>query len=179
MAPGLSTGVLTVSGSVTLQGTALMELDRLATLKSDRLAAGSIEYGGTLVLTNIGAKLDSGDTFTLFSGTLSGSFSAISGPDLWPGLALDTTALNSGVISITGTMIPPQVSGGVSGTNFVLTGSGGLAGTAYVVVAAPSVTTPMVWTPIATNTFAAGGLFTTSVPIDPGVSMRYFSIRVP
>ena len=69
-------GTLTVTNSLNLGGTTWMKLNRSAVQNSDRLVATNINYGGTLVVTNIGAPLQMGDTFTLFSSpnTLNGAF---------------------------------------------------------------------------------------------------------
>lgn len=182
VAPGLSAGVLTVSGSVTLQGTTVMELARATgTVTNDRLNAASIALGGTLTLTNIGATLQSGDTYTLFGGGLSGGFGAITPPALWPGLTLDTSALNTlGRISIAGTMIPPQVTAAISGGNFVLNGTGGVEGATCYVVGSTNVALALnSWTRVATNVFNASGNVTISVPIDPAVTNRFYRLQAP
>ena len=180
VAPGLSTGVLTVSNSVTLAGTARMELDRFAAIKNDRLNAAAITFsGGALILTNIGALLQSGDSFTLFGGSLSGSIGSVTPPALWPGLSLNTSSLNSaGTVSIVGTIIPPQiVSSGISGTNFVLSGSGGLAGVPCYVVASTNVALPLAnWTRVATNAFNASGNVSISIPISPNVPKSFYRL---
>gem|GEM_PF-1666486 len=74
-------GVLTVMGNVTLGGITLFELDRAASPNSDRLVANSIAGGGQLIVTNIGATLQAGDTFQLFSQPVSG-FSSVTLPPL-------------------------------------------------------------------------------------------------
>ena len=51
-------------------GTTWMKLNRSGSPTSDKLVSlhSTITYGGTLVVTNIGGRLQAGDTFTLFSG---------------------------------------------------------------------------------------------------------------
>ncbi len=92
VAPGIpSVGALTptlgtlTAGNVTLAGTALIKLNRTAAPTSDKLSATSIVVspGATLTVTNIGStNLVAGDTFTLFSTRVSGSFSTIILPAL-------------------------------------------------------------------------------------------------
>ncbi|HEX5218341.1 MAG TPA: autotransporter-associated beta strand repeat-containing protein [Verrucomicrobiae bacterium] len=103
--PGFSTGVLTVNGSAQLGGVTTMEVSRGTTPNSDRLAATSVTFGGDLVVTNIGGILAPGDTFQLFAGTISGTFSSITLPNLnCPTLSWNTSNLGvNGTISVTGT----------------------------------------------------------------------------
>ena len=75
VSPGASIGTLTVTNVATLSGTTYMELNRTnGGLTNDVLVAGSIVYGGTLTVTNLGPNLVAGDRFVLFSGPFSGSF---------------------------------------------------------------------------------------------------------
>ena len=99
------TNTLTVSGSPTLAGTLQMGLNKGAALASSKLSVGSasLTYGGTLVVTNLGATaLALGDTFTLFSaGGYSGAFTGFTLPDLAANLAWDVTGLtNNGAITV-------------------------------------------------------------------------------
>jgi hypothetical protein len=103
-------------------------------------------------------------------------------PPLWPGLSWNTSALNSsGIISVTGTRLPPQITAeGVSGANFVISGSGGLVGATYYVLATNNVAAPLAtWPRIATNVFDASGNFSASIPIDPNAPNRFFTIQAP
>jgi fibronectin-binding autotransporter adhesin len=74
--PGFSVGTLTVTNAVTLGGAAVFELDRAGSPNSDRIVAKLFTGGGTLAVTNIGAGLQAGDTFQLFSTNISG-FAAV------------------------------------------------------------------------------------------------------
>jgi hypothetical protein len=76
--PGDKIGTLNVSGNVTLAGTLLLELNRTNTPSNcDHLtASGSITYGGTLAVTNVGPALQVGNIFQLFSSGVSG-FTAV------------------------------------------------------------------------------------------------------
>jgi hypothetical protein len=149
---------------------------------NDVLKAATISLGGTLNVTNLAGTLTSGDSFKLFSGSLSGSITTGSLPPLWPGLSWNTSTVNSaGVISVAGTRQPPQITAqSVSGGNFVISGSGGLAGAPYYVVATNDISIPLAtWPRIATNVFDASGNFSISIPIDPSVPNRFFSIQTP
>jgi autotransporter-associated beta strand protein len=106
--PGGNTGTLTVTNSITLGGTAWMKLNRANSPNSDQLvsSSGAISYGGTLVVTNIGATLQIGDSFTLFSPNGAGSFTlALPTAYTW-----DTSQLNAhGAITVTGVVTPPSI----------------------------------------------------------------------
>jgi autotransporter-associated beta strand protein len=78
-----NTATLTVSGSLTLGGATLLNLNRANTPNSDELVAPSIAAGGTLTVnaaTNLGSALVAGDTFRLFSTAVSGAFTSVSLP---------------------------------------------------------------------------------------------------
>ncbi len=101
LSPGTSIGTLTFGTNLTLAGTNLMEIDRGAGPNADLIIASAITNGGALVVTNLGAALQSGDTFNLFDGTLVGVFSSVTLPTLGAGLGWDTTALyTTGVITV-------------------------------------------------------------------------------
>jgi fibronectin-binding autotransporter adhesin len=80
VAPGFSIGTLTVTNTVALGGSTLMELNRSVAPNSDRLVSPAITSGGALVVTNIGVGLQAGDTFQLFSTALAGSFASVELP---------------------------------------------------------------------------------------------------
>lgn len=87
MAPGASIGTLTLNTPPVFGGTNFMEIDRNGgSPLADQivLTSGVLNYAGTLVVSNTGAPLLSGDTFTLFSspGGYSGSFAATNLPAL-------------------------------------------------------------------------------------------------
>ena len=92
VSPGGSIGELSVA-SISLGGTTIMEVDA-ANHTNDvlRAMAGSITYGGTLVITNIGPVTGS-NTFQLFSGTLVGTFGNIITPTIG-GVTWDTSNIN-------------------------------------------------------------------------------------
>jgi hypothetical protein len=66
--PGASVGTLHVANNVTLGGKLLLELNRTNAPNHDVLISdlGTITYGGTLTVTNIGEALQVNDTFQLF-----------------------------------------------------------------------------------------------------------------
>lgn len=68
----------------------------------------------------------------------------------------------------------------LSGSNLILSGSGALAGATYYVLASTNMTLSPValWNKISTNTFAAAGTFTNSIPIDPSFPQEFFAIAM-
>ncbi len=94
LAPGTSIGTLTLSNAATLNSLALMEINRTNAQTADRLllTSGTVTYGGTLTVTNLGTALQGGDIFTLFSApATSGVFAATNLPTLAADLNWRTT----------------------------------------------------------------------------------------
>ncbi len=105
LSPGASIGTMTISGAgtSTLGGTTFIEIDRNGGApQADKLAlnVGSLSYGGTLTVTNIGAAVQAGDVFTLFSAqSYSGDFSTYILPPLGAG-----TNWYTGMLATNGTL---------------------------------------------------------------------------
>ncbi len=114
LAPGNNAiGTLTFRGNLTFGAgsTAAMEIQKITGAKDLADAAGTITYGGTLVVTNLAGTLANGDSFKIFNAAVyAGSFNALNLPPLAGGLTWSTAALNtSGTLSVViGTaQIPP------------------------------------------------------------------------
>jgi hypothetical protein len=91
ISPGSSgIGTLTLNSAPIFAGTNLMAVDRNGgSPLADKVAltTGTLTYGGTLTVTNAGATLAGGETFTLFSApSYAGAFSVINLPALGAGL---------------------------------------------------------------------------------------------
>ena len=94
LSPGASIGMLTVTNVLTLQGTNVVDVDTGAVPSSDRVNAGVVLYGGTLVVNNLGPALASGNSFKLFNAAAYvGAFAAIIPDKPGEGLAWDTDSL--------------------------------------------------------------------------------------
>jgi autotransporter-associated beta strand protein len=104
IAPGDSAiGTLTFNNALTLAGLDTMELNRANSQNADLIndVGSGITLGGTLTVNNIGAALVLGDTFNLFDGTISGTFSTINLPTLDSSLQWDESQLyNNGIIDV-------------------------------------------------------------------------------
>lgn len=118
ISPGASIGTLTLNTPPVLNGTNFMEIDRNGgSPLADKivLTSGVLAYGGTLAVSNTGAALMPGDTFTLFSspGGYSGSFATTNLPALENGRVwyLGDLAIN-GTITVVDpiTNAPPGIS---------------------------------------------------------------------
>jgi autotransporter-associated beta strand protein len=183
LAPGnIGVGVLTVSNTVVLNSdaTTVMELNRAGTPNVNSLAAATVMCGGTLTVTNSGAPLLAGDTFTLFSnGSVSGTFAVTNLPALTDtNLFWDTSLLGSGIIKVGSSTAPtPAITApSVSGTNFTLQVAASQSGFDYVLQATPTLA-PTAWVNIQTNAGNGGTLGFTN-PIAPGTSQEFFRISV-
>ena len=147
------------------------------TPSADLISATTLSFGGTLTVTNLGGALQAGDSFQLFSGSITGMFAATNLPALLPtNLFWDASKLNSqGIISValepaaTPTILPPSR----NGTNLILQ-AGSQTGFNYVLQSTAQLA-PADWTPIQTN--AGGGLLTFIIPVNGG-SQQFFRLCV-
>jgi autotransporter-associated beta strand protein/T5SS/PEP-CTERM-associated repeat protein len=124
LSAGASIGTMTLGATPSLGGTVLAEVDRNnGTPLADRIVVtGSpLVYGGTLAITNTGAALQVGDTFTLFNASgYSGTFTLVS---MTPG---QEVVWNTSNLAQNGTITVSSVSSKpVTGTNIVAVVTGG------------------------------------------------------
>jgi hypothetical protein len=177
-----STGTLSASNNITLNGNTLMKLDGSGV--SDAVASSTaIAYGGTLTLVNIsGAPLAVGNSFQLFSApSMTGSFSSISPATPGAGLAWDTSQLNTlGTLNVIAGASQPVVSSvRILSGNLIFSGSGGTASANYAVLTTTNVTTPLTsWTSLETNSFDATGAFSVTNAISSGTPQRYYRLKL-
>lgn len=119
-------GTLTAGASASVSGTVVMKINRAAVPASDEFIAPAVTVnpGATLTVMNIGStNFAAGDTFTLFSAPVIGTFGTITLPALpapnlyWTNkLAIDgTIAVASGISSV-----PTNITALISGGNIVL-----------------------------------------------------------
>ncbi|HEY3862417.1 MAG TPA: autotransporter-associated beta strand repeat-containing protein [Verrucomicrobiae bacterium] len=192
LAPGSASaiGTLTLAGEAgtnMLNGNTVMKLNG-DSLTSDLLySSGSLNYGGTLVLTTLSGSLAAGDSFTLFNAVdgYSGAFSSIvpSRPGFPAfGLAWNTNNLAiNGTLSIVPASVPPspKISGvSVSGTTLSIHGTNGAANEPFVLLQSASLALPLAdWTPVLTNSFDASGNFNVSIGVTNQPS-EFFTVEV-
>lgn len=185
LAPGAPIGGFDVDGTIILQGTANLQIDKSGGLRTsdEVMASGAIFYGGTLNVTHIGTDdLAAGDRFFLFDGTpYVGAFTTLNLPPLGSGLSWRNNLSMDGSIEVIAAPSPGFASIVVqSGTNVVISGTNGTPNAAYAVLAATNVALPAAsWVSIATNQFNASGQFSFTNRIVPGIPQRFFRLRVP
>lgn len=183
---GTTVGNLTVGGATRLNGQATFRIAKVGGVpQSDLLTVGSqLTYGGTLVLTNIGAEaLAAGDSFTVFAApSYAGTFSGIVPPSPGPFLAWDTSSLavNGSIKIVAVTLSPPVITGiTVAGTNVTITGTNGTAGQGFTVRSSMDVGAPLgTWSVIYSNWFG-GNSFNFTFPINPAEAERFYRLSVP
>jgi autotransporter-associated beta strand protein len=176
--PGPGIATLTVTNVVTLGGTTTLELSRP---NNDRLVAHQFNFGGTLVVTNIGGKLQAGDTFQLFSGPSAGVFLSVILPTndatgatyTWEDDTLTTGSIK--VLTATGGMAtnPTNITTSVTGTNLTLTWPTDHKG--WILQAQTNSLTGPNW-------FTVSGASSTNqftVPIDPANKSVFFRLLLP
>jgi autotransporter-associated beta strand protein len=94
LSPGETIGVLTISNSLLLSGTTLMQLNKSLGTNDQVRGLNSVTYGGVLALTNLSGTLTAADTFRLFAAaSYSGAFASLSPAVPAPGLAWNTNTL--------------------------------------------------------------------------------------
>jgi autotransporter-associated beta strand protein len=183
LAAGASVGKFTAGGSVTLQGTNVMEIDRTAGT-NDVLQGGSvIAYGGTLVISNLTDPLQAGDSFKLYNASsYSGSFNAIIPNVPGAGLVWNTSNLiTNGTLKVASAFVPrPYISSiAVSGTNIIVSGTNQTAGGNYYVLTSTNITLAVAnWTSILTQSFN-GVNFSFTNSFNPAESQRFFLLQLP
>jgi autotransporter-associated beta strand protein len=105
LAPGSSIGTLTINNNLTLGGNVLIEVNKGAVPSSDMLAVtGTLSYGGTITVANIGPALVIGDSFPVFPAGGSGTVSVTG--DAGPGQAFSLNK-TTGVISVVAALPSP------------------------------------------------------------------------
>ena len=97
LSPGTSIGTLTLNSAPVFNGTNFMEINRNGgSPLADKivLTSGTLDYGGTLVVSNAGAALVGGEVFALFSApAYSGAFADAVLPNVGAGLNWFTDSL--------------------------------------------------------------------------------------
>ncbi len=180
-------GLITFGSALTLNGTAVLDINKDNTPTADKIKGNStVALGGTLVVVNSSTTpLASGDTFDLFDGTLSGGFANVVLPTLDSGLSWNTANLAvNGTVAVEGVgSTPHPVIGGVTmpdASNFVISGTGGTSGGSFSVLGSTNPTAPRSsWTLEASGSFGGSGEFTVTVPVNPADGHKYYVISVP
>lgn len=174
-----SNNLVLASGSMTV-----MEVSRSPVTTNDQAqVAGSLFYGGTLVITNVGSSsLAAGDSFKLFNaGSYSGLFANIIPAIPALNLAWNTNNLNNGMLSIVSSPTPAPWIGEPqsNGNNLIFTAGNGVPNWTYYVVTSTNLTLPLnQWTTIATNTFDSSGDSSFTNSIDAAAPQQFYVIEL-
>jgi fibronectin-binding autotransporter adhesin len=185
LAPGNnSIGMLTFNDNLALSGgsTTVMELNKTLLTNDVAQVAGTLTYGGTLVLTNLGGTLTNGDSFKLFNAAIyNGAFTNIVPAIPAVNLAWNTNSLTNGVLKVVASPTsPPQISRLTMGANnLVFSGAGGVPNWTYYILASSNLTLPEnQWTIIATNIFDANGNFNFTNPSNPSMLQQFYLLQL-
>jgi autotransporter-associated beta strand protein len=166
--PGGPPGALAFANNLTLNGgsATVMAINKSLT-PSNAIAqiAGTVHYGGTLVISNLGTvPFSANDSFALFSAAgYGGAFTNLVPVIPAVNLAWNTNSLATGVVSVVSSPTPPPKFGTATpttGGSFIFTGTGGVPYWTYYVLASTNLGLPVAqWPVIATNTFGGNGGF--------------------
>ena len=175
LSPGTSIGTLTISNSLTLNGTTVVDV---AHTGCDKVAGiGSLTLGGTLKVV-VNGTLNGSEVFNLFAATsYSGDFTSYDLPTLPDPMTWNTTLVPSqGILKIDGGAPPqppqPTISPvTISGTNLVVSATT-VSGASYVLQSATNLTPTVIWNNESTNA-GTGGTLTINVPIEPGKPQKF------
>lgn len=180
-----SIGTLSFNNNLSLQsgGTVSVKLNKSLApgATNDEIACtGTVTFGGTLAVANLGGALQAGDSFQLFTaGSSAGNFANITGS---PGAGLSYSfnpstgvlSVVTGSAGISSLKFVGHVTISGNSVSFTQTNSG--SGTEYLLtstnVAAPLKT----WSPVWTNVLSGSGTLSTSVPnaVVPGNSRQFY-----
>jgi rhamnogalacturonan endolyase len=173
---------LTFGSSLTLSpgSTSFFEISESPTINDMVKVAGTLAFGGTLIVTNIsGLDVSVGDIFRLFNaGSYQGSFTNVQLPDLAVGEGWNTNALTTtGTISVVALTPPAIASVQIVNGQLVISGSGGPTNWNYCVLATTNLAQAQ-WVPVATNQFDGGGNFIFTNPIDSDSPQTFYMLRL-
>lgn len=127
--PGESIGTLSITGTATLAGTLLLELNRTNTPASNDtiVVSGTFTPGGILAVTNIGPVLQVGDSFQLFASGTSGFAYALQTNDVANNVQYtwNNTVATDGKVTVAsvGPLVnttPTNIVTSISGSNLTL-----------------------------------------------------------
>jgi autotransporter-associated beta strand protein len=182
--PG-STGTLTVTNAVTLNGTTQIQISHGSIPNvTELISEDAITNSGALIVTNIGGALQGGDTFTLFSATsYVGTFSSVTLPTLAGSQSWNTSNLYiNGTISVVGSAAPLSFSSiTTSGKNIVLSAVGGTPGGPVSVLTSTNLQLPLSqWSTLTTGNFDSNGDFSYTVTgaLSSGKPQQFYILQV-
>jgi hypothetical protein len=185
--PGDVSSTLTFSNNLTLNASSVTTVRISRTIQTTEKAVcyGTLTFGGSLIVSNVGSALLVGDTFDLFGFTGSpGTFASLTLPTLDPGLAWNVSNLSvDGKISVVSATSPsPHITTPtlLNLTNFVMTATGGISNGQFRILTQTNVAAPLTnWSILSTNNYDASGTCLLTNPVNPLEPQRYFIIVQP
>jgi autotransporter-associated beta strand protein len=176
-------GTLTLNSDLALGGNVSVKVNKALAQTSDLFSVGGSlinTNNGVITVSNLGAALQVGDSFKLFSQAVSGgeSLAVVGAGVIWTNhLATD------GTIAVLATTIPHPGISAVSvsnGTNLVLSGTNGYAGAFYYVLSSTNVAAPLAsWTRETSGSFGSTGSFAVTNAVSAGVPQKFYRLMVP
>jgi hypothetical protein len=174
-------GTLTVTNAIALSGTTSMEVNKTAATRDQLNCAGTITYGGTLNVVNLGGTLAAGDSFKLFNaGTYTGTFSAIT-PAPGAGLSWDATGLTTGTLKVmTASALPTIGKITVSGGNIIISGNNNTSSSGtYHILTSTNIFVPLSnWMVLTNGSFDGSGNFSATNALGTN-SHQFYILQVP
>lgn len=181
VAPGAALaalGTLTFSNNLALEAGGVTQVRLNKSLapgatNDQIICLGTVTYGGTLNVQNLGAALHAGDSFTIVKATSeTGNFASITG-SAGSGLGYSFNP-TTGVLSVVVAANPISFleftsRPSISGTSLTFSGTNHGAGNVYLLTSTNLLAPISQWTPIWTNPFASSSTFTSTIPA--GVSL--------
>ena len=141
----------------------------------------SVDMAGTLSVTLAGMPVG-GEIFQLFqASTISGGFWGYSLQTLPPGLTWNTSYLaTDGTLRIDGTVIRPVISSlSFSASGLLISATNGTPNYSFDILSSTNVAAPLSsWASEQTGYFDASGNYDGSIPVDPDVPQRFYTIQM-
>ncbi len=184
--PAAAIGTLTISNNLTLNGNVFIRVNKsLSPGQSNNVVfvSGALANIGTgkLMVTNLGSPLVAGDRFVLFNKAMTGGASVtVTGGG--PSVTWNNNLVGDGSISVASIVVPKPVitSTMLNGANLILNGTNGTgsAGGTFYVLSSTNVAAPLSsWLYVSTNAFGAGGAFSVTNAIVPGVPNNFYMLK--
>ena len=184
LSPGTqSIGTLTINNTLSLDASSstLVKVSMGGGVTNDMVTGlTSVNYGGTLVVTNAGASpLVPGTQFHLVNaGSHVGDFANSASVTILPA-GKGTFDAATGMLTITASGVVTFNPVKVSGNTLILTGDGGAAaGSPYTLLTTTNLATPFTaWTTNATGNLDGSGMFSNNITINPADPVRFFDVK--
>jgi autotransporter-associated beta strand protein len=175
--PGDPTGLLKITGGVQLLGRTVLRISKQSSVSALLQATGSITFGGTLTVTNLGGTLVAGDAFKVFDApSFQGAFAEVELPTLSEYLQWDTNGLTrDGTLRVA--LRVPQFYPVVIDNGKLLIQVDTWTGLTYELQASEKLGPDAQWTVISTTPGANGSL-SIWMPMDPEKGSLYYRFRV-